>query len=133
MAENQNPNIHGTNFGIGYVEGDVNSVEVGANVHTTAEKLELVVNKQPQQNLSEAVAEVQQILQQLSQTYPMETVPEKTIVAAEVVKEIDANPTLKNRLINAAKEGGLAGLEKALDNVVGATIVAAIKSWQEAE
>jgi hypothetical protein len=46
---------------------------------------------------------------------------------------MDANPSLKNRLINAVKEGGLAGLEKALDNVVGATIVAAIKGWQENE
>ena len=131
MAENQNPKIHGSNFGIGNVEGDISAGTVGGNVHATAEKFEVVINKQ--QNLSEAVAEVQQILEQLSQTYPMETVSEKTVAAAEVIKKIDANPTFKNRLINAVKEGGLAGLEKALDNVVGATIVAAIKGWQENE
>ena len=131
MAENQNPKIHGSNFGIGNIEGDVSLGTVGGHVHATAEKFEGVINKQ--QNLSEAVAEVQQILEQLSQTYPMETVSEKTVAAAEVIKKIDANPTLKNRLINAVKEGGLAGLEKALDNVVGATIVAAIKGWQENE
>lgn len=92
-----------------------------------------IINEAKQQNLAKATEEVQQILQQLSQTYPIETIQEKAAVAAEVVKEIEANPTLKTRLISAAKEGSLALLEKSLDNVVGATIVGAVRGWQETE
>ncbi|NEP46962.1 MAG: hypothetical protein F6K35_50375 [Okeania sp. SIO2H7] len=92
-----------------------------------------IINEGEQQNLAEAVAQVQRILDQLSQTYPANTVTEKMVIATEAIKEIEADPTLKQRLLNAAREGGLAAIEKVLDNPVGAFMVSAIKGWQEAE
>jgi hypothetical protein len=38
---------------------------------------------------------------------------------------------MKQKVINAVKEGGLAAFEKAIDNPAGAFVVGAIKGWQE--
>ena len=57
----------------------------------------------------------------------------KMMVAAEAIKRIENDPTWKQRVINAAKEGGLAALEKALDNPAGAFVTSAIKGWLQAE
>ena len=83
--------------------------------------------------VAEAAADIQQLLQQLEQTNPTSTTTEQMVVATKAIEEIENNPTLKQRIINAAKEGGLAALEKALDNPVGAFITSAIKGWLEAE
>jgi uncharacterized protein YjbI with pentapeptide repeats len=86
-----------------------------------------------QQNLAQASGEIQQLLKQLEQSYPSTTTSEQMVVAAEAIKCIESNPSLKKRAINAAKEGGLAAFEKAIDNPAGAFIVGAIKGWQEVE
>jgi hypothetical protein len=85
------------------------------------------------QSLAQAAAEIQLLLKQLEQTYPTTTTSQQMVVAAEAIKHIESNPSLKKRAINAAKEGGLAAFEKAIDNPAGAFIVGAIKGWQEAE
>ncbi|NEN92920.1 MAG: hypothetical protein F6K48_30120 [Okeania sp. SIO3H1] len=90
-----------------------------------------VIYEAQEQNLAETVAEVQQILQQLSQSYPTNTTTEQMIVATETIKKIESDPNLKQKLISAGTSGGLAAVEKALDNPVGAFIVSAIKGWQE--
>ena len=83
------------------------------------------------QILVEVVAEIQKILKQLEQSYSTNTIPEKMVVAAEALKQIESNPSLKQRLINFAKEGGLAAFEKAIDNPIGAFIVHGIRGWNE--
>lgn len=91
-----------------------------------------IINEAQQQNLAEAVAQVQQILRQLSDSYPTNTTTEQMIVATETIKKIESDPSLKQKLISAGTSGGLAAIEKALDNPIGAFIVSAIKGWQEA-
>ncbi|MHC5614957.1 MAG: pentapeptide repeat-containing protein [Nostoc sp.] len=83
------------------------------------------------QSLAQAAAEIQLLLKQLEQTYPTTSTSQQMVVAAEAVNRIESNPLLKERVINAAKEGGLAAFEKAIDNPAGAFIVNAIKGWQE--
>ena len=90
-----------------------------------------VIYEAQEQNLAETVAEVQQILQQLSQSYSTNTTTEQMIVATETIKKIESDTNLKQKLISAGISGGLAAFEKALDNPVGAFIVSAIKGWQE--
>nr|WP_292871326.1 pentapeptide repeat-containing protein [Nostoc sp. LPT] len=85
------------------------------------------------QSLAQAAAEIQQLLKQLEQTYPTTNTSQQMVVAAEAIKQIESNPSLKKRAINAVKEGGLAAFEKAIDNPAGAFIVGAIKGWQELE
>ncbi|MDJ0729684.1 MAG: hypothetical protein QNJ33_06790 [Crocosphaera sp.] len=77
------------------------------------------------QNITEAINEIQTIYQKVAENYPDNT----TTQGIKTIEIIENNPTLKNKLITAAKERGLAALEKALDNPVGAFAIAAIKSW----
>lgn len=85
---------------------------------------------------NEMAAEIQQLdelLKRLSQTYPTNTTDEQMVVATEAIKQIESDPNWKQRVLNAAKEGGLAAFEKALDNPIGALITGAIKGWLEAK
>lgn len=77
------------------------------------------------QNVTEVITEVQTISQQVAKEYPND----KTTQGLKTVEIINNNATLKQKLITAAKEGGLAALEKALDNPVGAFAIVAIKGW----
>ena len=52
-------------------------------------------------------------------------------MAKEVVKHLESNPTLKQKVIKAGTDATLAALEKAIDNPVGAFITEGIKSWNE--
>jgi len=86
-----------------------------------------------QQNLIESAAQIQHLLKQLEQSYPSITTSQQMVIAAKAIEQIENDPTLKQRVINAIKEGGLAAFEKAIDNPAGAFIVGAIKGWQEVE
>ena len=47
-----------------------------------------IINEAQQQNLPEAVAQVQQILRQVSDSYPTNTTTEQMIVATETIKKL---------------------------------------------
>ncbi len=84
----------------------------------------------PNQNLAQAAAEIQQLLEQLSQTYPTTTTTEQMVVATKAIEQIESDPTWKQRAVNALKQGTLSTLET---NPVGAFVVGAIKGWQNSE
>jgi hypothetical protein len=109
------------NIGIGYNEGTIQGEA----------KVVGVVNEAKQQSLVTAAQEIQQLLKELSQTYPTKTTSDQMIVAAEAIKRIESDPSLKQRILSAAKEGGLSAFEKTLDNPLGAFITGAIKGWLE--
>ncbi|MEG3880831.1 hypothetical protein QT972_26055 [Microcoleus sp. herbarium7] len=83
------------------------------------------------QSLIEVASEIQALLKQLETSYPSDIPARDMVVATEVVKHIETNPTMKQKIINAVKEGSLAALEKAIDNPAGAFITGAIKGWEE--
>jgi hypothetical protein len=116
MAGNRNINTGGGNYneniGRDYIHGNY----YGAG--------------QPQ-SLVQAAAEIQALIQQLESNYPIGTPARDMVVATEVIKRIESDPTWKHRVIGAVKEGGLAAFEKAIDNPAGAFITGAIKGWQE--
>jgi len=109
-------------FGIGINKGEVE-----------AEKLSGTINEAQSKSLAQTATEIQELLKQLEQSYPTHTTAEQMAVAAEAIERIESNPTWKQRVVNAAKEAGLAAFEKAIDNPIGALIVGAIKGWLEAE
>ncbi|WP_377482163.1 MAG: hypothetical protein P2A85_29150 (plasmid) [Microcoleus anatoxicus] len=134
--------VYGNNYGdnLGAIMNEMNidqsksSIGVGVNHgEINTEKLAGTINEAEKQNLVEAAAEIRQLLEQLSQTNPPRTTAEKMAVAAEAINRIESDPTWKQRAINAAKGGGLAAFEKAIDNPAGAFVVGAIQGWQEAE
>jgi uncharacterized protein YjbI with pentapeptide repeats len=90
-------------------------------------------NPEQKQNLAEAAQEIQDLLQQLAQSYPSSTTVEQITLATELVKEIEKSPTIKQRVLNAGKEALLTFAEKSLDTPLGAAGLALVKGWIEAE
>jgi uncharacterized protein YjbI with pentapeptide repeats len=119
-------NLQGAQFAGGLVNADtVNAHQIGGNItnYSTEQK----------QNLAQAAAEIQQLLNQLSQTYPTATTSQKMSVVAKAVDEIESNPTLKARVIGALKAGGTEALKELIDNPLINILLASIEGWQEAE
>ncbi|NEO42456.1 MAG: pentapeptide repeat-containing protein [Moorea sp. SIOASIH] len=83
------------------------------------------------QSLAEAAAEIQQLLNQLSQTNPTTTNKEKMIVVGEVIDQIDNNPTLKAKVINALKAGGVEAFKEAIDHPLVNILMATVEGWTE--
>ena len=76
----------------------------GANIGNFAETVQgdqkvIQHNYATPQNLAEAAQEIQQLLAQLSQTYPTHTEAEKQIFATQVDEEIKTNSRLRSILI----------------------------------
>lgn len=109
-------------FGIGVNKGKVK-----------AENLVGTINEAQKVNLAEAAKEIQQLLEQLSQTYPTSTNKEKMAVVAEAVDRIESNPTLKAKVINALKTGGTEAFKEAIDHPLVNILMATIEGWQNAE
>jgi hypothetical protein len=87
-------------------------------------------NYAQEQNLATAASEIQKLLDQLAQSYPNST--EATLVQAIQV-EIQRNPTLKARLINALKSGGVEALKAIFNHPFVSVPVETIKGFLEAE
>ncbi len=112
------------NLGIGNMSGG--EIQEGAKVAG-------VINEAKQQNLAEAATEIQQLPEQLSKTNPTSTSREKNIVVGEVVDQIENNPTLKAKVINALKAGGTEAFKEAVDHPLVNILVATIEGWCDAE
>ena len=110
------------NFGIGHISGGV--------IKDNA-KIAGVINEAEQQNLAETAAEIQALLEQLSETYPTTTSGEKIIVVGEAVDQIESNPTLKTKVINALKSGGTEAFKEFIDHPLVNILMATIEGWQE--
>lgn len=84
-------------------------------------------------SLTEAAAEIQQLLEQLSKTNPTATTAEKMAVVTEAAEQIEKNPTLKARVIGALKSGGTEAFKEAIDHPLVNIFVATIEGWKDAE
>ncbi|NEQ69884.1 MAG: hypothetical protein F6K21_31200, partial [Symploca sp. SIO2D2] len=73
------------------------------NIETKADK-----------SLADAAKEIQELLTELEQTYPTNTVPEQMVVVQEAIQRIENNPTLKQRVIAALQGGTVEGFKKLL-------------------
>lgn len=110
----------------------VGTINTG-NVIIQGDQVGIQHNYAQEQSLTEAAAEIHQLLTQLAQTYPNET--DRQI---EVVKrEAKRNPTFKTRLVSAAKAGGVEAVKQLLDyvfkNPVASVVAESVKAFVEAE
>ncbi|WP_404790137.1 HEAT repeat domain-containing protein [Altericista sp. CCNU0014] len=115
----------------------------GANIGNFAEtvqgdQISTQQNYAAPQNLTEAAAEIQKLLEQLAQSNPAISEEQDQNAALEILhQEIKRSPTLKSRLLNALKSGGTEALKLALEAVFKNPLVAipveTIKGWIEAE
>ncbi len=118
MSDNIKVNQSGT-FGIGYSES-VKAEQVGGTIHNYAEQL----------NLAEAAKDIQDLLQQLEETYPVNNNTEKMILVTEAVKQIESNPALKLKVIGALKAGGIAAFKELVNNPLVNILLAALEGWE---
>ncbi|MBC1295145.1 pentapeptide repeat-containing protein [Nostoc sp. UCD122] len=119
-------NLQGAQFGGGLVNADtVTAQQIGGNITN--------YNPEQKQNLAQAAADIQQLLNQLGQTYPTNTPLEKQMAVTEALKQIDSNSTLKARVIGALKSGGTEALKELVDHPLVNILLATLEGWQDAE
>ncbi|MDZ8106334.1 MAG: pentapeptide repeat-containing protein [Nostoc sp. DedQUE12a] len=119
-------NLQNAQFGGGLVNADtVNAQQIGGNITN--------YNSEQKQNLAQAAADIQQLLNQLSQSYPTATTSQRMTVVARAVDEIESNPTLKARVIGALKAGGTEAFKELIDHPLVNILLASIDGWQKAE
>ena len=123
MTNQESKNINQTgNFGIGNMSGG--SISGNAKVGG-------VINEADKQDLTQAAAEIQQLLEQLSKTYPTETFAEKGAIADMTIQEIENNPTLKQKIISSLKAMGIEAFMEAIDHPVANVLRAGIEAYRE--
>ncbi|MBW4666294.1 MAG: hypothetical protein KME60_02330 [Cyanomargarita calcarea GSE-NOS-MK-12-04C] len=114
-----------------------NSTNISQNFHAPVTNAvgkverDFIVNNQAKSNLSEAAAEIQQLLNQLSQTYPATTDTEKKALARTAIQYIDNNHTLRQRVLSALKTGGIQALGQMLNHPAATFAIAALEDWQK--
>jgi DNA-binding MarR family transcriptional regulator len=133
MTTNQGNNWYGDRVAGDKFTGDKvmgNKVQIGT-VQGDAVAGNKIVNAQ---NLTQAAQDIKTLLEQLTIDYPND---DEFTQAGRAVGAIKNNPTLKQRLINAAKESGTTAIEKAIEAVVDnpavSIVVAGVKGFIEAE
>jgi predicted transcriptional regulator len=97
------------------------SIGVSFSKNTKSEQIGGTINNyspEQRQTLAEAVKEIQQLLDQLSQTYPTTTAADKSAVAAKAMEEIEKQPDVKKKVLKALKAGGVAAVMELTNNPV---------------
>jgi len=86
------------------------------------------------QNLAEAAKEIQELLDQLSQTYPTTTQREKQAVVNQAIARIKRNnPTTWQRLRSATEAALIEAFKEVLDNPFVNVTVAAVQGYRDAK
>ena len=83
------------------------------------------------QDLTQAAADIQALLEQLEKTYPTNTTMGKMAIATEAIKHIDNDPQLAPRILSALKAGGTSALDSLLDHPAASFVIGALADWQQ--
>jgi len=113
------------------IYGNVGSA--AGSVEGNLQGIQEIYAPEQNQSLAEAAAEIQQLLKQLSVTYPTSTKVGELTVVAKAVKEIESKPILKARLIAALKAGGTDAFKEAIDHPLVDILIAAVQGWLHSE
>jgi uncharacterized protein YjbI with pentapeptide repeats len=97
------------------------AINPNASVAKDSARIQNILHNYPaeqQKSLAEAAAEIQQLLEQLSATYPTTTIAEKSAVATKAIETIEKNPAQKAKIVKALKVGGIAALKELVEPVM---------------
>lgn len=117
---------HKSSFSVGF-HGSVGQVFMGETQNIDNPTVNQHINEG--QNLPEAAAEIQQLLDQLAKTYPLETEADKTTA----MKDIQQKPQLQGRIVNALEGGGKKAIEKLVDHPAAAIAIAVYEGFRESK
>ena len=110
------------NFGIGQMSGG----EIQGNA-----KVAGIINESQQKSLAEVAKEIQELLYQLSQTYPTTKTTEKMEVVGKVIDIIEENPSFKSKIIKVLKAVGTESFKEAVDHPLANILMAGFEAWTE--
>jgi hypothetical protein len=113
------------------IQMNVSGGQVGQMVGKVEDDFNVNASPEQKQNLAEAAKEIQQLLTQLDQSYPTDTVAGQMQVAQEVMKEIEQNMPLGDRLLSAIRAGGTEALKQTLNHPAATFVLALIDDWQK--
>lgn len=109
-------------FGIGQMSGG----EIKDNA-----KVAGVINEADQRNLAEVAQEIQQLLDQLSETYPTTNTSEKYEIVAKTIDKIQGNPLLKSKTIRVLKAVTSETFKQAINHPLINILMAGIEELDE--
>ncbi len=84
-------------------------------------------------NLRDIAIEIKLLLEKLSTKYPTNTSKEKMVVVGEAVEQIENNPPLKAKVINALKSGGKEAFKEAIDHPLVNILLASVEGWTDGQ
>jgi uncharacterized protein YjbI with pentapeptide repeats len=84
-----------------------------------------------EKSLADAAQEIQTLLDQLSRTYPTDTMTAKFTFANEAIQRIDNDPSLAQRILSALSTGSISALEQFLNHPAASFVISAIEDWQK--
>jgi hypothetical protein len=123
-----------------YIKYDQSKANIGVNVdqaqddsQTTGIGVQHNYAPEQKQTLAEAATEIQQLLNQLEQSYPTEVPTETQEEINVAVRGIAKNPALSQRVVGALKGGGMEALRELADNAYVNILLAAWEGWQKPE
>ena len=110
------------NFGIGHMSGG--EIQAGAKVGG-------IINESQQKSLAEVAKEIQELLDQLSQTNPTTKTTEQMIVVGKAIDIIEENPSLKSKIIKVLTAVGKEAFKEAVDHPLANIFIAGVEAWTE--
>lgn len=115
----------------GSVGGSVTSGNVTGNIQSYVGG-DVVGNSTEikRQNLKEAATEIQQLLGQLSKTYPSNSQVEKLNLATKAIEKIEGNPTIKSRILKGIQAGGAEAIRELVNHPAINIILAALEGMK---
>lgn len=108
------------------IENTVSFVNYG---EVTSKGQEKNYYSEQQKTLAQAAKEIQDLLNQLQESYPTKTPSDKEFVKKKFEEEINQNPSLKKRLFSAAKSGSLTALQEAVNHPLYNIVSDSLKSF----
>ena len=115
-------NYYNSQFGIGQMSGG----KIGDQAIVAG-----VINEAEQRNLAEVAKEIQQLLDQLSETYPTTTTSEKYEVAAKAIKTIEDDSLLTSKIIRVLKAALTEALKQAVNHPLMNILMAGVEEALE--
>jgi hypothetical protein len=97
--------------------------------------LDISVNTTNEDELDKTVnsktiaAEIQKLLEKLEKSYPTDTNTGKMMLAGEVLKQVENNPTFTARILSAVKAGGVKALEQFFSHPAASFSIGALEDW----
>ncbi len=84
-----------------------------------------------QKSIVEAASEIQQLLEQLDKSYPIDTTTGKMALATEAMSRIESNPSLAERIVSALQAGSIEAIAQLLNHPASSFVIGALEDWKK--